>query len=193
MTGFTTSISQRADISENGIMVPGDMQFGTGLPTGEGVDRNPRKISLFDKLTATWSQPVDGGQVIVRAAGSKGPGAQFTTLEPNEDKLWYEPDESIWCEDENGITYSNNSDFILGPGRIIKWVGNAPLDNVKYTIKYTAFFEWIVFSPPQERNDKNNRDLGQSCSLRKKHIVFMNDNPSANNTAKASLQAQMRC
>jgi hypothetical protein len=191
VTGFTTSIRQNLNISPDAMLMPGDMMFGTGYPSNDYSGRTPRIIGMFDKLTATWPQPVDGGQVIVRGAGSKGKGAEFTTLAENEDKLWYEPHSAIWCEDQNGVVYKEG-DFRLGPGRVITWEGNAPAIGTKYTIKYSAFFEWIVFQPPQERIDRGGQDIGQSISLKKKHVVFPNDNPSTNKETKLSLQERFR-
>lgn len=193
LVGFVTGIRGSINAIAEGIDVSGDMAFGTGMPRGKGSDREPRQLTLFDKLTATWSQPVDGGQVIVRAAGSKGVGSQFTTLEADEDKLWYEPDFANWCEDENGVIYKQNADFTLGHGRVIKWVGNKPKDGVKYVIKYNAYFEWIIFQSPQERVDRNGLDLGQSVYLRKKHIAFVNDSPNGNDQVKQSIQSTLRC
>lgn len=192
INGFVTSIRSNTNPMTDGLLESGDLQFGSGYPSGGDKDRLPRKISLFDKLTATWPQPVDGGQIIVRSAGSKGIGGQFTTLEPNEDKLWYEPHSAIWCEDENNVVYKEG-DFILGPGRVIKWVGNKPVDGVKYTFKYNAYFEWIVFTNPQERVDKKGKDIGQSVSLKKKVVVFINDSPNGNDATKHSLQQRSRC
>lgn len=190
--GLATSIRQQRNILDSGWAQPGDMLFSPSIVSSDCGP--PRKIGAFDKLTATWEQPLDDGSVLVRGAGALDDNLALKTgLDPNEDRLWYEPLTAVWCEDENGITYSQDSDFILGPGRVIKWVGKSPQLRQRYTIKYMAFFEWIVFVPPQERRDRDNRDLGQLVFLRKRHIVYPNSNPMVTPADRETLQARSQC
>lgn len=176
--GLATSIRQQRNILDAGIAQPGDMQFSPEID--DGCTPGFRRVGAWDKLTATWDQPLDGGQVILRGAGTANENKQLRTyLKDNEDRLWYEPSTSVWCEDENGVQYTQDADFELGPGKIIRWIGNQPAQRLRYTMKYNAFFEWIVYQPPQERRDKDNADIGQLCFLRKKHVMLINTSPFA--------------
>lgn len=196
IVGIATSIRQQRNIIDAGVAQPGDMLFSPDMGSAAGSCETDggRVIAVGDKLIATWDQPLDDGQVIIRGAGTTGENATLNTnLEDTEDRLWYEPLRSIWCEDEEGIVYTANADFILGPGRIIKWVGNRPPLGRRYTIKYTAFFEWIVFAPAQERYDRDALNLGPLVFLRKRHIAFINDNPKIVETDRISLQSRVSC
>lgn len=193
--GIVTNIRQQRNILDAGIAQPGDAMFSPmfGDQTACNSDFASRKIGAFDKLTATWDQPLDDGQVIVRGAGTSGENLGLKTgLTLQEDRIWYEPVNAVWCEDEDGIIYNQGSDFTLGPGKVINWVGNQPPVGRRYTIKYTAYFEWISFQPAQERLDQD-QDIGQLVFLRKRHIAFINENPFATDTDKISLQSRIRC
>lgn len=192
--GLATSIRQQRNILDAGIAQPGDMMFSPSLESLDCSLEGPRKIGAYDKLTALWSQPLDDGNVLVRGAATLDENLGLNSfLTKDEDRLWYEPDSAIWCEDEEGIVYNAGADFVLGPGRVIRWVGNRPYVKKRYTIKYQAFFEWIVFQPPQERHDRDNADLGQLVFLRKRHIALVNDNPHAVPDDKISLQSRVNC
>jgi hypothetical protein len=193
--GLVTSIRQQKNILDAGIAQPGDMLFSP-LPgaQGQNCDSNGESvIGLNDKLTATWSQPLDDGQVLRRGAGTLGENAALIThLNPDQDRIWYEPDNSVWCEDEDGIVYHQGGDFLLGPGKVITWVGKKPYVNKRYTLKYQAFFEWLVFLPPMERYD-NDQNIGQLVFLRKRHIALVNDNPVVTDSDKISLKSKISC
>lgn len=188
--GLATSIRQQRNILDAGIAQPGDMQFSPSLEAPDCVSPY-RSIGAWDKLTATWPQPLDDGHVLVRGAAQSLPFP--VGLQPSEDRLWYEPAMAIWCEDENGVSYTEGSDFELGPGKIIRWIGNQPVTHTRYTIKYEAFFEWIVFVPPQERRDVENANLGQLVFLRKRHVAIVNDSPVALPEDKIPIQARVAC
>lgn len=188
--GLATSIRQQRNILDAGVAQPGDMQFSPSLEAPDCVTPY-RSIGAYDKLTATWSQPLDDGHVLVRAAAQ---GLDIPTgLKQNEDRLWYEPAFAIWCEDEDNIVYTEGSDFELGPGKIIRWVGRQPAPHKRYSIKYEAFFEWIVFVPPQERRDRDDENIGQLVFLRKRHIAIVNDNPLTLPEDHVSIQSRVNC
>lgn len=191
--GLTTSIRQQKNILDAGIAQPGDMLFSPSLPSPDYTTPNGQiRIASMDKLTATWEQPLDEGQVVVRGAGTAYENKTLGAgLADNEDRLWYEPVSSIWCEDENGKIYTADADFVLGPGKIIKWLTNIPL-RIKYSIKYNAFFEWISFTNPQERVDRQG-DLGQLVFLRKRHVAFVNDSPLATEADRLALSSKLSC
>jgi len=111
----------------------------------------------------------------------------------DEDKLWYEPNEALWCEDENEVVYHRYSDFVLGPGRVIKWIGNRPLVGTKYSIKYTAYFEWMVFQPPSERYDRDCKDIGPLVFLRRRHVAWINDSPYITPSDRIPIQKRIAC
>jgi hypothetical protein len=165
--GLLTSINsgnrQMLDIAR---AEPGDCTFSPSLDVSF--------ISDFDKITFTIAVPIDDGQQIMRGAGTMEDNAGLNTrLETNEDRLWYLPECTIWCEDQNGVVYTQNTDFEFD-NKLIRWIGSKPTTGVLYTIKYTAYLEWICFTTPMTRID-NARSLGQRVLLKKQHVVFPND------------------
>jgi hypothetical protein len=190
---LATSIRQQKNILDAGTTQPGDMQFSPEPPDTEYGQEN-RRYAQDDKFTALWSQPLSDGQTVVRGAATmRGNQVLNTDINITEDRLWYEPESALWCEDENGIVYQEDSDFILGPGKVIRWVGQSPVMSVRYTLKYNAFFEWLCFAPPQERRDRDNQDIGSLLFLRKRHIAFVNSSPIIRDTDRVDLQSRMSC
>jgi hypothetical protein len=180
VAGLATAIRQQNNVVDAGVIKPGDMQFsiGPGFFTVERTGAADRRVSQNDKFTQTWSAALDEGQTFIRGAASLGENLRLQPAHhPAEDRLWYQPAHALWCEDENGTEYFEGSDFLLGPGRVIKWVGNQPTIGGKYVLHYTAFFEWLVWAPPQERVDRDNKDLGPLIFLRKRHVAYVNDSP----------------
>lgn len=191
VTGIITGIRHQRNILDAGLFGPGDATFSP-RPSDSSCGEDSVRIGSFDKLTATWPEPVDDGQVIVRGAGSKARTQGIDTkLETNEDRLWYEPAQAIWCEDEFGNIYKEVSDFELGPGRIIRWIGNRPHEGSRYSIKYEAYFEWISWQPPGERVDRGGKNLGELVYLRKRHIKFVNSSPFATSEDKQSILSRL--
>jgi len=167
IVGLVTSISEDQVQTEGGWGVTGDCL----LSTHPGYT-----ISAGDLITFTWAQPVPDGQVLVRGAASSSDNLERKTfLEENEDRLWYYAASSIWCEDEDGVVYGPGS-FQLDGSKIIRWGGNSPSKGKKYTIKYDAFLEWVVFQPPAIRRDQN-RSLGDRVMLKKSHTVLTAEDP----------------
>lgn len=197
VTGMVTGIRQQKNILDVGIYKPGDMLLSPLSATDNGCGDElgfSRKIGMSDKITATWPQVIDDGIVMIRGSASTGESLNLNnSLDTDEDRLWYEPASAIWCEDSSGIVYKEHADFVLGPGRIIKWVGNRPNLKQPYTLKYNGYFEWIVFANPQERIDKNNLDLGQAVMLRKKHVVSLNTSPTGTDSDKMSFRSKISC
>ena len=184
--GMVTSMKSQRNMLAGGYGTPGDMVFSPQFITGVS-------LSSYDKLTATWAQSVDEGQVIVRGAANMGENAALQTdVNRDEDRLWYEPTEAVWCEDEHGKEYKQG-DFVLGPGRLIRWVGSQPLVGTRYTLKYRAYLEWIVFVPPQERLDRDNINLGQLILLRRRNVAFVHESPRISAQERVTLQSRMAC
>lgn len=166
--GLVTSLNPVRDRSliEMGYAQPGDVMFSPELNAG--------KVTDFDKITILYPMDVDDGQVIMRGAAHMEDNKIFVTdLETNEDRLWYEAVCSIWCEDINGVIYEQGADFEFENHKI-RWVGNTPDEGTLYTVKYTAYLEWIVYSGGMTRID-NCRSLGQQVILKKKHVVLMTE------------------
>ncbi len=163
--GLITSIQAGPNrkLLEGGYAVAGDAVFSPSLNVG--------RITDFDKITFTFSESIGDGQVIFRGAAhhNENQGLRIGVAE-DEDRLWYQGDEAIWCEDDNGVVYSQGADFIL-EDKVIRWIGTRPANGVFYTLKYTAFLEWIVYNTPLGRVD-NNRSLAQKVIIRKKHVAF---------------------
>lgn len=191
--GLAVGIRQQRNVHDIGEAQPGDMNFSIG-PGFFDCGAGSRRVSRDDKFTATWDQPLNEGQTIVRGAGKLADNPRLVNnVEEDEDRLWYEPGQALWCEDENGVVYTQNTDFVLGPGRVIRWVGNKPAIRTKYTLNYTAFLEWIVWQPPQERRDRDNRDLGPLVFLRRRHIAFINDSPLITESDRQPLSSRIAC
>lgn len=162
--GLVTSVNPNKDrkLIESGYLLPGDSIFSPSLNAGVMND--------LDKITFLFPVPLSDGQVIMRGAANMEDNATLDTgLSVGEDRLWYEADSCIWCEDENGVVYTPDVDFTLS-GKRISWV-NGPTVGTLYTIKYTGYVEWIAYSGPFARFDRN-RNLGQRVVLRKKHVVL---------------------
>lgn len=190
--GIFTGVRHQRNVLDAGNYLPGDAIFSPS-PNPATCSGTNRRIGTADKLTATWAEPIDEGQVLIRGSGGKAAaGGVITMLDDEDDRLWYEPAKSIWCEDEFSVIYVEGADFELGPGRIIRWVGNQPDIGVRYSVKYEAYFEWIVWQPPGERVEQD-KNLGELVNLRKRHIRFVNSSPFATSEDKQSLQARVSC
>jgi len=163
--GLLTSVQAGPNrkLLEGGYAVIGDAVFSPSLKAGH--------IGDFDRITLTVSDSVGDGQNILRNAAYLYESAtKDIGVEPNEDRLWYMADCALWCEDENGVVYTQNSDFIL-EDKLIRWLANKPDDGVFYTLKYTAYLEWIVYNTPLLRVDSGT-SLAQKVLIRKKHVAF---------------------
>lgn len=152
IVGLVTDITQRKELMETGAFMPGDAVFSP-LTTDT--------VSEGDKIIFTWALPYGQGDVITRRA-------------TDTDTLYYEAVKSIFCIDEDKIVYAQGNDFRFD-GKQIVWdwagkTGKKPLTGKRYTIKYTAFIEWIAFVPPVERITHGD-DLGSKVMLRKKHLM----------------------
>jgi hypothetical protein len=196
VTGMATNIRQQRNILDAGITEPGDMMFSILPASGDGdsCGEASRRVSAYDKFIATWAQPIHDGNVIVRGAANMGENKLLNTqLNPDEDRLWYEPAKAIWCESEDGTVYNEGADFTLGPGKIIKWMAGGPVPGTRYAIKYEAYCEWICFQGPNERRDRDGKDLGQQIMLRRRHIVYVNSSPLATADDKISIASRTSC
>lgn len=181
--GLVTSLDpgRNKQLFESGYAIPGDAVFSPSM--------NASRLADFDRITAVFPEPVGDGQVIMRGAASLEENATLVTdLADNEDRLWYEAAEAIWCEDSNGVLYEQGVDYVFEAKRLI-WIGNRPDKGVLYTVKYTAYLEWIVYATPFSRIDTN-RDLGQRVLIRKKHVAMVNEDPGS--TAASRKEAEAR-
>src|SRR5690606_7997847 len=127
--GLLTAINPVKDLRliESGFARPGDMTFSPEL--------HAQQITDLDKITTLFPMSVSEGQVIMRGAAHMEDNAIFVTdLEKNEDRLWYEAVCAHWCEDINGVVYSQGADFEF-EHRKIRWVGNRPDPGTLYTVK----------------------------------------------------------
>ena len=175
--GLISSISSNRQLVETGFINPGDCV----ISISPNIKTAP---SDFDKITFTWPENVGDGQVIVRGEASEPP----YNLAANADLLHYQGAEGVYCEDEDGRTYEWNSDFYF-EGRKIIWL-NPPEIRKRYTIKYKAYLEWIVYDSPMSRRDRD-KDLGFRVVLRKKHLVNLRDNVEGNPMDKALFRSRV--
>jgi hypothetical protein len=168
MLGIITGVEsgRNRSLLEMGFAVPGDCVFSPSI--------HAREIQDFDKVTMSYPSPVSGGQIIMRNSAHLNDNALRTLgLEQHQDRLWYQADCVSWCEDDEGNLYTQGSDFTI-EGKVINWDATGPRDGQMYTIKYSAFLEWIVYASPMTRFDQN-RKLGQKALLRKVHLAAQND------------------
>ena len=177
--GLISGIGYQRQLLETGFANPGDCV----LSVSPNLDAPPAD---FDKITFTWPENINDGQVIIRGAEGENP---HVSLKANEDRLHYKGAKSLHVEDEDGVIYYENSDFYF-EGRKIVWI-NAPEKNKRYVIKYMAYLEWIVFNSPMSRRDKDG-SLGYRVILRKKHIVNLKDPIEEELLEKASFQSRVR-
>jgi len=169
LIGMVVGIRQNKAQLEPGWAVPGDAMLSV---------KPNYVISAGDLITFTWPQPVADGQVLLRGAAATNDNlTRKTGLEEDEDRLWYNAISSIYCEDEDGVVYSSDGDFVLNGSKVLKWVGGRPIKGKAYTIKYNAYLEWVVFMPPDVRRDYD-RDLGTRVAIRKRHVALINTSPS---------------
>jgi len=183
LTAMITGIRQSKTQVESGWIVPGDATMSV-MP-GE-------LVSAGDLITFTWSEPISDGQTITRGAAAMGDNqSRKTGLEDDEDRLWYNAESSIYCEDEDGNVYSSGSNFVLNGSKIIKWAGG-PAKGKSYTIKYNAYHEWVVFVPPDIRRD-HGRDLGTRVAIRKRHVAMINTSAAASAADKIPFCNRLSC
>lgn len=154
MTGLIVDISQRRELMETGVFMPGDCVFS---PTSSDT------VSEGDKIVFTWALPYGQGDVLVRGNGAS-------------DTLYYSGAGGIFCIDESKTIYTSGTDYQFDGRKIVwSWTGKSatakkPRMGAKYTIKYMAYFEWIAFVPPVTRIS-HGEDMGAKVMLRKKHLM----------------------
>ena len=127
--GLITNIGYQRQLLESGFANPGDCV----MSVSPNLDFPPAD---FDKITFTWPENVNDGQVIIRGAESD---ADTSTLDAHEDRLHYKGAKSLHVEDEDGKIYYQDTDFYF-EGRKIVWL-NAPDKNTRYSVKYMAYLE----------------------------------------------------
>tara|TARA_Y100001973_G_C5203096_1_gene339328 strand:+ start:2549 stop:3334 length:786 start_codon:yes stop_codon:yes gene_type:complete len=176
--GLISSISSNRQLIETGFINPGDCVLSVSPNL-----KNPP--SDFDKITFTWPENVGDGQVIIRGESIDA----MLGLKENEDFLHYQGAEAIYCEDENGKEYHENVDFYFKEKKIV-WT-NPPALRTRYTIKYKAYLEWLVYDSPMSRRDQD-RDLGFRVVLRKKHLVNLRDSVDDSPLDKAQFRSRVR-
>lgn len=154
VTGLVTDISQNRELMETGVFMPGDCIFS---PLTE------HQITEGDKIIFTWALPHGQGDVLVRGIGAS-------------DELYYEAIAGLLCIDQDKVFYKYGIDYRFDGKRVVwAWDGKSisgkqPAPGKQYTVKYTAYIEWIVFVPPVERINSG-ENLGSKVMLRKKHLL----------------------
>ena len=152
--GIMADIKMDKQLLNSGIASPGDMAFSQEIGRIE--------LTEWDMLKMQVPQPYEG-QLVTRGAGLA-------------DTLWYDIGEVQHCLYIDPIAkdlteYTRDVDF-TAEGKVVSWLGdNRPAQGKRYSIKYTAYFEWIVFLPPTLRVERGT-NLGQRVVLRKRHIAL---------------------
>jgi len=145
-----------------GWIQPGDLSFSPS--------RHARRINDFDRITLTTSIPVDG-QVITRGVTTPH-SPRPPDLKANEDLLILEAGrrEAVLLEDVDGREYDVPSYVLIG--RKIIWTeGAGPPLGKSYSVKYEAYPEYIAWTTPFDRWDRQ-RELGQRAMLRRAVVEF---------------------
>ena len=176
--GIISGISANKQLVETGFINPGDCV----LSLSPNLENPP---SDFDKITFTWDENVGDGQVIVRGEALD----RNSLLADNEDLLHYQASDAIYCEDEDGKEYFYQTDFYF-EGKKIVWL-NPPELRKKYTIKYKAYLEWLIYDSPMTRRDRDT-DLGLRIILRKKHAVNNRDTIDENPMDKGVFRSRVK-
>jgi len=155
--GLVTGITRDKELLESGFAEPGDMLLGL-------APDEPNFLSENDSVRITWDrgQPYEGDTI---KRSSSGP-----------DLLSYDADMVERCFTINpatGVitTYGSESDFQISDNQLSWLAGHGPPVGAVYSIKYSAFFDWIVFFGPKDRFEQG-VNLGQRVMLRKRHLVF---------------------
>ncbi len=154
IVGLVTDISQRRELMETGVFMPGDCVFS---PTSDAI------VSEGDKITFTWPLPFGQGDVLLRG-------------NCDHDGLYYSAVKGMICIDQSKTFYKQDRDYQLSGKSIIwNWTGKpsdgkSPSIGTKYAVKYTAYLEWIAFVPPITRISAG-ADVGAKVMLRKKHLM----------------------
>lgn len=103
---------------------------------------------------------------------------QIVTRGTDTDVLFYRAvniDKCVSVDPSTGAvtTYTHNADFSWS-GRTITWLtANQPAQGSNYSIRYTALFEYVVFTPALVRREVGT-DIGSKAILRKRHIIMPN-------------------
>lgn len=164
VTGVETGRNRQ--LLEMGYAVPGDCTFSPSL--------HAKTVSDFDRVTFLYPAPVSDGQIVMRNAARLSDNSMLDLgLSDEQDRLWYQADCVLHLEDEDGRVYQQDTDYSID-GKTLTWIGARPEDGKFYTVKYTAYFEWICYATPMTRFDRA-RKLGQKVLLRKYHVAAQND------------------
>jgi len=157
MDGLLANLTFTRNFVQLGWVKPGDLSFAPSL--------HARVVSDFDKITLTTPVPVEP-QIIVRgqeSALTPRPAGQLADL---EDLLLWEAGRefALRIKDEDGKVYRNTDHRCKGY-KIIWTPGAGPAVGKTYTIKYMAFMEYIAWTTPVQRWDRD-RSIGQRVMLR---------------------------
>lgn len=68
-------------------------------------------------------------------------------------------------------SYTPDVDFTLD-GRTLTWLaGHGPAPGMAYSVRYDAYFDWVVYPGLTLRRVKRGTSLGQAVLLRKRHLA----------------------
>ena len=160
-------------------------------------DFHSRIISDFDRITLLSESTLNEGQILIRGAAHIGQNKvqknTRTDLAENEDRLWYLATTTIWCEDINGVIYTQGTDYTFDGKRIV-WT-NGPDVGTAYTVKYCGYLEYVAYTGPMQRFDQG-RSLLQKVSLKKKHVHLLQDlavdTPAKRDTAAGAFTTRVK-
>ena len=155
--GVISKYVQDKDMESPGFIDDGTLVFSQ--PPGVGT-----RLSDLDLIIPQWPDGVTYmGQDVARGAGVS-------------DDLQYQVAKVISVTQSDpstgAVTTYDPSDYTTS-GRQITWIGASPALGTVYSIKYTTFYEYVCYIPPQERFERAT-DLGQRVILWKRHIKYPN-------------------
>lgn len=157
--GLVTAISSQKMLLESGIALPGDMVFSEEfMPAAPFSDFDMIRLSLRK------GQPFEGELVTRRS--------NIT------DELTYTATQvtDVYQNDPvSGVTktYDPKTDYTFAAltNSILWGAGAQPAPGSIYGVKYYAIFDWIVFTPPNDRFERGT-PMGNRVLLRKRHTVL---------------------
>lgn len=134
-----------------GIAMPGDMTFSPDL-------RSRVSIHDYDMIRLGYGQPFEG-EIVTRG----------------QDTLSYAPANLTDVEFHNPVSgavtrYTAPADFTVS-GRQIAWVsGRGPAHGQRYSVRYYARYDWVVYPGVTLQREQRGTNLGQRVLLRKRHL-----------------------
>lgn len=161
--GLVTGVQHQKTLLQIGVVMIGDLMLGLSpLDFTQIADWDSFKFLARDVGT-----PYDGD---LRVRDADGP-LDYLTYEAKQVYTCFSIDPVTQLE----TTYVQGTDFTVS-GRELTWLPKTgggfkgPQARQKYSVKYSAEFDWIAFVTPMTRYD-GEESIGMRAILRKRHLA----------------------